>query len=422
MSANCFSAPCPDLASGVPANVKELLRERRFALLVGARSTSITGNSLGRIALTFGILSIPGATVRSVALILIVQTISQIALVLFGGVLADRFPRARLMVAADLVSALAYTFLTVATALALPVPLLALGAVPAGAATAVFAPAMSGLLPECVPPGALQSANAVMQVTRRGADLLGTALGGVLVALVNAPAVLALNAVSFVASAGLTAAMRLGRDSRARAAGVLADLRDGWRDFTALRWVWSTVAAFSVATAALSLGQSALGPALAQARWDGARSWSLVLAAEAIGMICGGGLSARIRFRYPLRTGVLFSIGLALPMAALGTGAPLWLTVLAALLAGVCTDIFGVLWTTTLQREVPADSLSRISSYDWLGSMALAPLGLALAGPLTSALGTEAATLVCAAAVVLTSAAALLVRDTWRLTGPQPAP
>lgn len=371
--------------------------------------------------MTFGILSIPGATARSVALVLIVQAVSQIAVVLFGGVLADRLPRARLMVAADLVAALVYVFLTVATALALPVPLLALGAVPAGAATALFAPAMSGLLPECVPPGALQPANAVLQITRRGADLLGTVLGGVLVALVGAPAVLALNALSFLTSAGLTAAMRLDGDGRVRRATVLADLRTGWRDFTARSWVWSTVAAFSVATAALSLGQSVLGPALAQTRWDGARSWSLVLAAQAIGMICGGGLSTRIRPRYPLRTGVLFSVGLALPMAALGTGAPLWATVLAALLAGVCTDVFGVLWTTTLQREVPADSLSRISSYDWLGSMSLAPLGLALAGPLTSALGTQAATLACATAVLLAAVSALLVRDTWHLAGP-PSP
>ncbi|MER5200748.1 MFS transporter [Streptomyces sp. NPDC002755] len=406
------------MSPGVSTNTKEIFRERRFALLFGARSISITGNSLGRIALTFGILSIPGATAQSVAMVLIIQVVSQVTLVLFGGVLADRLPRARLMVGADLVAALAYGFLTVVTALALPVPLLALGAVPAGAATALSAPAMSGLLPECVPAEALQPANAVMQMTRRGADLLGTVLGGVLVAMVGASAVLTLNALSFVTSAGLTVAMRLNADGKVRRMTVLADLRAGWREFTTRSWVWSTVAAFSVATAALSLGQSALGPALAQTRWDGARSWSLILATQAVGMICGGGLSTRIRSRYPLRTGVLFSAGLALPMAALGTGAPLWATILAALLAGVCTDVFGVLWTTTLQREVPADSLSRISSYDWLGSMLLAPLGLALAGPLTSALGIQTATLACAGAVLLSSVAALLVRDTWHLTGP----
>ncbi|MFI6845069.1 MFS transporter [Kitasatospora sp. NBC_00085] len=405
--------------SRVSSSTIQLLREKRFALLLGARFTSITGNSLGRIALTFGVLSIPGTKPQDVATVLLFQIGAQITLVLFGGVLADRLPRARLMVCADLVSALAYGFLTVAMTAGLPVFVLALGAVPAGAAGALFAPAMSGLLPECVPPEALQPANALMLVTRRGADLLGTALGGVLVALLGAPAVLALNAASFLASAAMTGAMRLPADGRATAGTVLADLRSGWRDFTSRPWIWSTVTAFSVATAALGLGQSALGPALARERWDGAQAWSLVLAAHAIGMICGTGVSVRIRSRHPLRTGLLFSLGLALPAAALGTGAPLWATVLAALLAGVCTDVFGVLWTTTLQQEVPADSLSRISSYDWLGSMAMAPAGLVLAGPLTSLLGIETTTLLCAAAILLSSIASLLVPETWRLTAPQ---
>lgn len=348
-------------------------------------------------------------------MVLVSQLVAQIAFILFGGVLADRLSRSRLMVASDLVAASANLFLASALLLELPVPALALGAVPAGAAAALFAPAMSGLLPECVPADQLQRANAALLVARRGADLLGTALGGVLVAFVGAPAVLTINAGSFLASAVLIAAMRLPRADRTPAAGLLSDLRSGWLEFISRRWVWSTVTAFSVATAALSMGQGALGPALAQERWNGAQAWSAILVAEAAGLICGSSVSMRITTRYPLRVGLLFSLGLALPLAALGAGFPLWSTALAAFVAGMCTDVFGVLWTTTVQREVPADMLSKISSYDWLGSMTMAPVGLALVGPLTSALGVATALVACAGAIVLSAAASLLVQDTWRL-------
>jgi hypothetical protein len=91
-----------------------------------------------------------------------------------------------------------------------------------------------------------------------------------------------------------------------------------------------------------------------------------------------------------------------------------------AFVLGVCFDVFGVLWQTTMQREVPPESLSRVSSYDALGSLMFGPIGLMLAGPAASLVGTRTALLGCAALVVLSTLAALLSPGVRQLRAPDP--
>lgn len=87
--------------------------------------------------------------------------------------------------------------------------------------------------------------------------------------------------------------------------------------------------------------------------------------------------------------------------------------------SGIAFDIFGVLWTTTIQREVPEAALSRVSSYDWFGSLAFAPLGLLIAGPVAARIGVGPALTGCAALIVLASAAALLSPQVRRVRTPE---
>jgi len=87
-------------------------------------------------------------------------------------------------------------------------------------------------------------------------------------------------------------------------------------------------------------------------------------------------------------------------------------------LCGIATDIWGVLWVTTIQREIPEHVISRVGSYELLASLSLAPLGLLVAGPLAAAAGPRAALLGCAALVVTVSCAALSSPDVRQLTGP----
>ncbi|MET7683472.1 MFS transporter [Streptomyces sp. NPDC005423] len=402
-----------------------LRRERAFVVLAAARTVSVLGNGFARVALAFAVLGLPGAGPGRLSLVLACQALPQLALILVGGVIADRMSRARLMALADVLGAGAYGGLA---ALVLsghaPVAAMCALAVAAGTATALFAPAMDGMVVLLVPAGRRQRANGLLRVATNSALLLGLALSGVTVALVGAGWALALNSASFAVSALLTARLPVAARPPGKTSGW-AELREGWREFASRQWLWTVVVQYAVVMAALNANVGVLGPLAAREYLGGARAWSMVVGAQALGTVAGAGLAARVRVGRPLLVAVLVTFPAALPIALLAARAPLWALVPAAFGAGVCGDVFGVLWATTIQREIPEQLLSRVSSYDWFGSLALAPLGLLAAGPAASAVGVGHALACCAALATLATAAALLspaVRALRADTGPSHTP
>ncbi len=392
-------------------------------VLVAARFVSMLGNGFARVALGFAVLALPGAGPGRLSLVLACQALPQLAFILVGGVIADRMSRSRVMVVADVVGAGAYAGLA-ALVLSGHAPLVALCAlaVVAGTATALFAPAMDGIVPLVVPADRLQQANGWLRMGTNSALLLGLALSGVTVALVGAGWALALNAASFVVSALLTTRLRI-RARPSRTSSGWADLREGWREFTARQWLWVVVAQYTVVVASLNAYVGVLGPLMAEERLGGARSWSVVVAAQALGTIAGAGLATRVRVGRPVLVAVLATFPAALPMGLLGVGAPVRLVAVAMFGAGVAADVFAVLWVTTVQREIPEAVLSRVSSCDLFGSLAFAPLGLLVAGPIAAAVGISHALAGCASLVLLASAAALLSPSVRSLrTTATPAP
>jgi hypothetical protein len=168
------------------------------------------------------------------------------------------------------------------------------------------------------------------------------------------------------------------------------------------------VAQWSIVVAALNANVGVLGPLTADRYLGGARAWSIIVAAQALGTIAGAGLAARVRVRRPILVAVLATFPTAAPVALLAVRAPVWLIATAMFTAGVSSDVFGVLWSTTIHREIPEESLSRVSSYDYFGSLTFAPLGLLIAGPLATSVGLGHTLAGCAGLVVLATGAALL--------------
>ncbi len=336
------------------------------------------------------------------------QALPQLMFILLGGVIADRMSRARLMALAELMGAVAYTGLA---ALVLsghaPLPAMCVLAVAAGTASALFLPAMDGIVPLIVPGERLQQANGLLRVGTNSARLLGLALSGVTVAVVGAGWALALNAASFVVSAALTVRLPVAVRPPRKSTGW-ADLREGWREFASRQWLWAVVAQWSIVIAALNANVGVLGPLTAERYLGGARAWSVIVAAQALGTIAGAGLAARVRVRRPILVAVLATFPAAVPIALLAVRAPVWLIAVAMFTAGISNDVFGVLWATTIHREIPEESLSRVSSYDGFGSLAFAPLGLLIAGPLAATVGLGHTLAGCASLIVLATLGALL--------------
>lgn len=378
-----------------------LLRQRDLGLLVAARFISVLGSAIAPIALAFGVLAIPGGSATALGFVLFCAALPRAAFVLFGGVAADRVDRARLMVVSETIAGVAHLaagalFLTGSASV------LALGALAAvgGTATALFFPALTGLVPEVATDDELQAANGLVRLATNVAGFVGAALGGILVVSVGPGWALAFDGLTFVVAAAMLMFVRRREVSStmreaAPAQGVLADLRDGWHEFVSHRWVVVIVVLAAVSNVGFGAAINVLGPVQAKAALGGAGPWAAIVAAFGLGAVLGVLVAMRVRPKRPLLLASIVAPVMVLPVAALAIPLPLPVIVVLAFFAGVSGDVFGVLWDTALQQNIPGDALSRVSAYDWFGSLALVPLGLAAIGPLAEAIGVEPAIWVC---------------------------
>lgn len=195
----------------------------------------------------------------------------------------------------------------------------------------------------------------------------------------------------------------------------LRQLVDGWGEFRSRRWLFICVLQWAVLLMVFQASQGVLGPVVAKAEFGGAVGWTAVLAGEALGAIIGVGIAMAWRPRRPILVATLLTFTAAAPQLLLGISAPLWLVVVAAFFMGIGFDLFGVLWMTTMQQEVPAESLSRVASYDALGSLMLGPVGLLLAAPAAALFGVHAALIGAGLVSIATTVFALSFADVRQL-------
>ncbi|MFE9555629.1 MFS transporter [Streptomyces sp. NPDC006692] len=370
-----------------------ILRDRSVLALFLARSVSLLGNAMAPVALAFAVLEMPGSSASSLGVVLTGRLLAQVTFVLLGGLIADRLPKQRVMVAADLAAGVVQMVVAFLVIVSQATPLVLAGlAALSGAATAIFEPASRSLMPQLVSGDALQSANALLKLAMRGGSIIGAALAGVLVALIGSGPTLAVDAATFLVSALLLLAIRV-RLAPPAATGLslVGQLKDGWREFTSRQWVWVIVSQLAFVNILLAGGFYVLGPVVANASLGGAPAWSAVLTAQAVGFVLGSAVAMKVRPREPVRTAALLTVGFPLPLFLLAAHAPVYAIALAAFLAAICIDVYEVTIDTALQKHIPPQALSRVMSYESLGSFAFVPLGLAIAGPVADAVGTGTA-------------------------------
>lgn len=365
-----------------------VLRSRDFRLLWLSQSASVIGDALVIVAIGLYVTRLTGNP-SDVGLVLAAYSLPLVLFLLVGGVVADRLPRQTVMIASDITRGVLHGVLALLIAVgAVRVWQMVIIGVLFGSAEAFFRPAYTGLVPQTVPEWDIQNAQALSGVSTELATFVSPALATALVLGVGGAAAFGLDAVTFAISAAMLSRVR----ARARGpAGVrstvLTEMREGAAAVRERTWVWATIAAFSAALLVALAPFFVLGAAVARHVYGSEAVFGIANAAWGVGTVTGVVCGSRWRPRRPMLTGMLAGVPWPGAIAVYAAGPPLAVVYGVMVLAGVGIGLFGVWWETALAQRIPPHLLSRVSAWDWMGSLALLPAGYLLAGPAASAFG-----------------------------------
>ncbi|MFJ9843205.1 MFS transporter [Kitasatospora sp. NPDC101155] len=396
------------------------LRLPDFRLLFLGRTVSTLGDAVVPAALAIAITRATGSS-GALALVLGCAMVPRLLLLPFGGVVGDRFNPRLVALTTDLLRAA--TQLLVGLELLGGHPGLAHIAVAeaiGGAASAFAMPTTSPLVTGTVPGEHRLRANALLGSATSAARLGGPALAGVLVYTAGPGWAFVLDGVSFLLSAVLLTRIAVAHVP-ARSRSLRRDLAEGWSEVRSRDWYWTSLIAHGVwnGTSAVAL---TLGPLIAATRLGGDGVWVAITQAGAVGLLLGSLLAARVRPRRPVLVGNLALALYGLPLLALAVPAPAPVTVAAYGVATAGLGFLNPVWETVVQQDFPARVLARVTSYDWLLSLAAAPLGYVLAPLAADAWGSRAPLLAAAALVTAVCAGTAAVPGVRRLGADRDAP
>ena len=361
------------------------IKERNFRLLFIGQTASQIGTGMAPVAIAFAVLA--HGTATDVGYVLAAETTPLVILLLIGGVVGDRRSRRKLMLQSDALRTLAECTLGLWVLLGHP-PLWGFMSLAAlmGIGQAFFNPALTAIVPQMLSPQRLQQGNALNGISASSGRMIGPAIAGVIVAASGPGWAILIDGVTYLVSVVSLAYIRIDWSASEVSDSFITLLRQGWKEFWSRSWLWAIVLQSSLVNA-LFASFLVLGPVVAKQSLGGATAWGAILAAEGAGAVVGGIVMLRVHPRRPLLVATLSSLVFPLPLFFLAGRASTILIAIAGFLAGGFITVFGVQWSTTLQREIPAEVLSRVSAYDWFGSLILLPIGMAMAGPLATTIG-----------------------------------
>ena len=371
----------------------QALRSRPFALLWTGQTISALGDGAFVTALSWEALQLTGSA-TAMGIVVLAQTLPMIPLLLFGGVIADRFPRQQVMLWSDasravavlLIAALGVTHL-------LQLWHLVLLALFFGTVRGFFSPAYQSIIPQLVEKGDLPSANSLTELSYQLYCSIGPMVGASCVAFAGPATAFAFDGLTFIVSALCLAALRLparlslpasasGHLPRRGIRTAAGEMREGLRYVAGSTFLWLTIALSALCAVG---GAGSLVVALPKLIHDvyGQGVWLLgaVNAAGGIGSLVAILLAGHLnRWRRRGLTMYLMMIGISMAFILFGLPLPHDIEPLIACLAMVFVNfglaVYQILWLTVMQEIVPDDRLGRISSIDQLGGYGLWPVGL----------------------------------------------
>jgi MFS family permease len=395
------------------------LTERDFRLVFSSTTISAIGDGVASIALVFAVLHIAHNSPTAVGIVLACRQVAAAAIALAAGVVADRLPRHRVLVAVASVQAAVQTAVGVLLVTHhATVAVLAGLSVVYGLADGFVIPAQNGLIPAVISTVRLQQANALIGLSRSILGFAAPALGGILVAAGSPGGAILIDAASFAVAAVLLARVHVAaRADVVEPEPFLRELRQGWSEFRRQRWIFNTILFFSIGNFA---GQAwgVLAPLVMKEHYNGASTYGIVLSFFGIGLVLGGLVVLRWHPSRPLLVSCLAALPFGLGVWMIAFLVPLPVLLASQLIAGFGLAIHLALWFTVFQQQVPEAARSRVSSYDALGSFVLVPLGTAAAGPIAAWIGVKETLIAAGVITVVTSLLVVMQPIVWTIRRP----
>lgn len=383
-----------------PGWLRGPLRPFRFGqyrLLAAAVTLSLFGAGGWLIALVWQVIALDGGP-GAVSLVSAASAGGMLATALLGGVMADRIPQLRILRAVAIVRTLA---VGVVAALALldwlEVWHLVLVALAIGLGSGFTYPAYSALLPSILPGRDLMAANGVEGMLRPMImQAAGPAVASAVIAASSPGAALLVVCLCEAAGLAFLLAMRPVALRRERPASpehqvrsAVTDLKDGFVYMVRTPWLLATLLFASVLILLIMGPIDVLVPFVIKDRAGGGPGdHAIVMAAFGIGGAIGSLAMASCRMprRYLTVMNLLWGVG-CVPLVFVGFATHVAQIAVAVFVVGVCFSAPMVIWGTLLQRRVPPHMLGRVSSLDFFVSLVFMPVSMAMAGPVSAAVG-----------------------------------
>jgi MFS family permease len=374
-------------ATAARAGTFAAFRSRDFRLLWFGQTISFTGDAAFLVALGWRVTELTGK-VGTLGFVLALESLAMLATLLLGGVLADRYPRQRLMIGSDVArAAVTAVFLAVDLTGHLGLTAVLVLAAAFGFSDGFFQPAFGGIVPLVVEAPMLPSANSWLGIARQGSAVVGPAIAAVLYGTTGPSTVWGLESGSFLISAAALALARPRALEAGEREGLRRELATGFRYVVSVPWIWTGIAAATVILMVAMAPFTALLPRVVQQHYHhGVAAYGALFSAMSAGMVVGSLAWAKW---HPTRRRVLvcfasFGINdLGIVVLALSSWYPL--AVAAVAWRGLWIGIGIAAWTTLVTELVPEHLLARVFSFDFFGSLGLTPVGYLLAALVATA-------------------------------------
>jgi MFS family permease len=367
------------------------LRHRDFRLLWGGTTVSLIGDGFFVIALAWQVYDL-SPNPAALAAVGVAWSLPQVLLLMPGGVLADRMDRRSLMIAGDLLRALAVgAMATLSLSGIITVEVIVGLSAVFGIGDALFIPSFTSIVPLLVPEEHLVHANSLAEFINPVAHtLLGPFLGGILIGVAGVGWAFAADAASFAFSALMIGLIAHRHIKAEKQSSPMEDLREGLAFVRRNRWFWVSLVSTGAAILCTVGAWDALVTFLIKEELDAsAFALGLVFAAGGVGALVAAVVMGQ-RGRLPRKPLTAYYVAFAIScllMLGFGLVFGVWQALVISALVQAASATSNILWFTMEYRLVPKEMLGRVGSLDFMIVLAGLPLSYALVGPLADLIG-----------------------------------